>query len=419
LTVVFEDLIGDPGNRFDSKKSIYRLTEQRLHRLAAGILRKFRDSIFTDPHDPSLSRGVVKHPIRTLPYFHNEWIQRTKGHRRSVPEWLRDPFTLSTDPGGIVRGPTLSAIRDYLNKQEAAQTLPTCVFAEVDTFDKNLRVAVIPKHRLHTFFVADIRYYRRAVRDSSCGILSRVLGFIPKHYNMWRIYNNTLRNDPGGEEGRFRIVVQDLAPLKETPSAVRGRAESLLAPLFSDQTESTVDHVEFRRPDGPVVRSLDPDVVLQEVNRGNVEPGRYEYDVFISHHVDDFAFAESVDKALRTEGLHPFLAPRAIETGDQWAGIVKEGLLQSRELCLIWGKETERRQWVTTEWGVAWALDKRIVPILIDGMGVDALPDRVKMAQAVRGASAPSAMKRKLRDYARAVKRRRDTALRYESAEDI
>jgi len=42
-----------------------------------------------------------------------------------------------------------------------------------------------------------------------------------------------------------------------------------------------------------------------------------------------------------------------------------------------------KSEWVTTEWGVAWALQKRITPILI-GLQLNQLPERLRLPQVAK-----------------------------------
>jgi len=55
-------------------------------------------------------------------------------------------------------------------------------------------------------------------------------------------------------------------------------------------------------------------------------------------------------------------------------------LLRSEEVWLLATPESLRSEWVTTEWGVAWALGKNIVPILL-GCTLNALPLRLQVRE--------------------------------------
>ena len=52
------------------------------------------------------------------------------------------------------------------------------------------------------------------------------------------------------------------------------------------------------------------------------------------------------------------------------------------EMCVLTKKAALKREWITTEWGAAWALGMTITPILVEGSPSD-LPMRLARLQAV------------------------------------
>jgi hypothetical protein len=106
------------------------------------------------------------------------------------------------------------------------------------------------------------------------------------------------------------------------------------------------------------------------------------YDVFLSHSAHDRDEAKGVYDRLRRGGYHVFLAPMDISPGDDFAEKIRLALLISRELWLLVSKSSSKSEWVTSEWGAAWALGKRIVPILHRCAPED-LPQRLARLQCV------------------------------------
>ena len=77
-----------------------------------------------------------------------------------------------------------------------------------------------------------------------------------------------------------------------------------------------------------------------------------------------------------------FLAPKELNPGDDFAEEIRLALHGSRELWLLVSPSSSKSEWVISEWGAAWALGKRIVPIL-HRCGPDALPVRLAKLQCV------------------------------------
>jgi hypothetical protein len=73
---------------------------------------------------------------------------------------------------------------------------------------------------------------------------------------------------------------------------------------------------------------------------------------------------------------------REIEGGDVWEEEIRAALAGSRELALLATKPGSKSESVTTEWGAAWVLQRRITPLLYR-CDVDDLPRRIQQQQAI------------------------------------
>jgi hypothetical protein len=113
-----------------------------------------------------------------------------------------------------------------------------------------------------------------------------------------------------------------------------------------------------------------------------INGSRYAYDIFISYSSKDQNKADEFQRAAKRKGLRCFLAPRQLGGGDKWTETIRKALLSSREMCILASKTALTSEWVTTEWGAAWALRRRLTPILL-GSKPRLLPDRLKQFQAV------------------------------------
>lgn len=123
-------------------------------------------------------------------------------------------------------------------------------------------------------------------------------------------------------------------------------------------------------------------VQMEEHFRQQARRAKYAFDVFLSHASPDTAEAQTVRDKIVAAGHRVFLAPKELQPGDDFAEEIRLALLGSRELWLLVSPASSKSEWVISEWGAAWALDKRIVPIL-HRCAPDALPPRLAKLQCV------------------------------------
>jgi len=108
----------------------------------------------------------------------------------------------------------------------------------------------------------------------------------------------------------------------------------------------------------------------------------YQYDVFLSYSSDNSSEASQISDALEHSGRKVFLAEKSIQPGHDFAEEIRRSLKGSREVWLLVSPASLNREWVTTEWGAAWALEKKIIPILFR-CDIDVLPARLKGLQCI------------------------------------
>jgi len=107
-----------------------------------------------------------------------------------------------------------------------------------------------------------------------------------------------------------------------------------------------------------------------------------EYDVFLSYANADGILAEKIHQALDAKNLRCFMSGKELTGGDNFNELIRNALLNSREVCVLYTPNSKKSEWVLTEWGAFWVLKKRIVPI-IHRIDIDSLPDRLKSLQAI------------------------------------
>ena len=115
---------------------------------------------------------------------------------------------------------------------------------------------------------------------------------------------------------------------------------------------------------------------LEERLRQQRQRSRYTFDAFLSYSAANSAEAEIVHAAATAAGLRVFMAPKLLQPGDDFAEEIRASLEGSAELWLLLSPQSAKSEWVTSEWGAAWVLKRRIVPIL-HRCEPSALPDRL------------------------------------------
>ncbi len=114
----------------------------------------------------------------------------------------------------------------------------------------------------------------------------------------------------------------------------------------------------------------------------NINERRFIHDVFLSFSHENRDEAGRIRDRGTQLGLNVFISARNLQGGDVWDEVVREALVGSREVAILITPDSLRSEWVATEWGAAWAMEKRITPILLR-CNYDQLPERLGRHQAL------------------------------------
>jgi hypothetical protein len=106
----------------------------------------------------------------------------------------------------------------------------------------------------------------------------------------------------------------------------------------------------------------------------------YEYDLFLSYSSMNRDEARAIETRAGEMDVRVFMDEKAIHPGEVWDEVVRQGLLNSRELALLATAQSLESEWVTTEWGAAWGLGRMITPIILR-IDPRELPQRLKQRQ--------------------------------------
>jgi len=121
---------------------------------------------------------------------------------------------------------------------------------------------------------------------------------------------------------------------------------------------------------------------LEEEFKRRRQEADEDLDVFISYASQDNNEADQIRDAIVNAGGKVFMAPKDLTPGEDFPEEIRIALGRSRELWLLVSPASLKSDWVLSEWGAAWALGKKIVPIL-HRCSPDQLPDRIRRLQCV------------------------------------
>jgi hypothetical protein len=133
-------------------------------------------------------------------------------------------------------------------------------------------------------------------------------------------------------------------------------------------------------PDDPSFESLLPASTTSQPSPPS-EPV-LEYDVFLSYSTQDKDEAREVYAALVKVGKRCFMAEKSLQPGDKFQDEIRSALQASTEIWILVSPRSIQSAWVQREVAAAWALTKRIVPILLQCSPGD-LPEILADAHAI------------------------------------
>ncbi len=131
-----------------------------------------------------------------------------------------------------------------------------------------------------------------------------------------------------------------------------------------------------------IVRYVAKAAATRRASAARAPVTEFKFDVFLSYSSTDRPQAATLAEKLELAGLKLFFAERTLEAGTPFTEEIRKALHDSRETWLLASPASIASTWVATEWGTAWALDRKIVPVLLN-LTSESLPDRLRMLHAV------------------------------------
>lgn len=112
------------------------------------------------------------------------------------------------------------------------------------------------------------------------------------------------------------------------------------------------------------------------------KPAGIGHDVFLSYSTQDKDEAREIYDAVQRVGRRCFLSEKSLRPGDNFNEEIRSALEHAHEVWILVSPGSIQSTWVQREVAAAWALKKRIVPILLR-CAPDDLPEILAASQAI------------------------------------
>jgi hypothetical protein len=227
--------------------------------------------------------------------------------------------------------------------------------------------------------------------DQQCGKLKEIQQRYFSQYNAAFDYNGAIESTKrwfdrtakiiadrvsAAEAAKFRVL---LAPT----STIRGSWEfDEWLVRFHTFINALLDDI-VGHPDDPaydrLLHAQDPQPEHASATK-NDEPK--SYDVFLSYQSLDKDEARAIFDGIEQRRKKCFLAEKSLKPGDTFTEEIRNAIKSAKEVWLLMSPNSLKSEWVKREHSAAWALEKRIVPILLR-CSQDQLPDLLSQIHAI------------------------------------
>lgn len=375
LVIVFDIEINKSD--FDKEMGAYREVVNRLNHLREKLsLFCEEGGAYSGRHFLYPKAAVLVEPLRALAYYSH--IADVASYKYE-DTWIFKHFSLECENDDLVPIDTrFPAVLGHICKKRHLDRM-TCVYADVSTSELTVRVAIIPQEQEKCFANISVDFERTQPPNTSRGFCAKITQNIPENYKVWHLTNFTREFERYSETGGARLLV-DTSPSLCTSSNI---------PCLSiDELLSDIRHTHYQ--DGFDVEtkaeSVDTEKICSSIiaERPMKYSGNEQYDVFLSYDSVDSAVAKTLQKQIEEADCTCFMSEKSLENeaGANFAAEIRRAIRDSREMIILCSPASKTSEWVTTEWGAAWVLEKRIVPVLYQ-LSVSDLPDRLSCLHCV------------------------------------
>lgn len=372
LSIIFEAL----GNNltFSDDDGVYEETIDELYKLKENLIRDCKDYLFNDDKDVDHRDPIIAMPQTAMYYYRHLWDSMKK-NKKQEKYWLHEPFVFKSNSQGYILngGDRFKNIIKFISRTDKKELgnkniEPAVVFAVLDNRYLNMRVSIIPSSKVKSFFECSFEYERSGPPDLGNGMIAKVTSMFPPDYNIWQLYNVTKSSSFEGEVGELVFFIEDTDTSIQSIEQCASKAKKSLNKL-----KPLRENIVFKEP---IINMINLPSIYNKFSRNIKSRKNFEYDVFLSHSSLDAVLAKDIKNRLLKSGLTVFVSSDELKTGDDWPEEIRKAILDSREMAVLMTKSSMKSSWVQSEWGSAWVLGKKIVPIT-SGIEFSDLPERL------------------------------------------
>lgn len=359
---------------YDEKKKAFIETDMRITILRERLIEECQAIFYVDDKDPFLKNPLFLFPHNTMAHFYSVYLRRPKGSTKGFPYgWaFFEQFTLSCKSENNLVSTGQGEFASIIEALDShiQEFLPCGVFAEMNLWDRTIRTALIPNASRKRVFGATVKFIRTGPPPTSKGVINTILSGFPDSYQAWGLTNVTEKFSENHEEGRNEFMIFD-----ESSQPMYMRQD-----LITKMLEGKLAHENITKWD---VNCFPIDAVLerQNVSQEDINQIDFKNDVFISYSTQNEHEAFHIRDILSESGFRVFLSGKSIDGGDKFGEKIRQELLESRDIIILYSAEAAKSDWVKHEYGAAWVLDKRIIPVTLR-MRKDELPKGMDQFQA-------------------------------------
>lgn len=315
-------------------------------------------------------------PLTSLAYF---YFASRCSQKDQEASWLFEPFALECRKNAML--PVDSRFPAILGKLIGSleNNAFKRIYADVSSTEVTLRIVLIPETEESRFAEIEVDFERTAAPDTSRGFCSYITEMLPPSFRVWKLTNFTKESHPYSEIGGAKLLIEDVTERNERGLRTSEAVRSLL-----DDINTATYRQDFN------VKAYDTGITNEGIRKSIIADWvadsrtDYEFDVFLSYSSINEKIAEKIREKLAEANLRCYMAKKQLrrDQGVDFADRIRDAIIESREMAVLCSPESVGNEWVMTEWGAAWALKKRVTPVLYR-LDVADLPDRLRRLQVV------------------------------------
>lgn len=380
--IAFENLLKEiTSANYDLKTNAYKKTFTKLKALH-NDLRENCKSLFSVKNDIDLKVPLTTSPNTGLAYFYQNYLAASDDHKvLNEPFCLRNSINPSSGKFTYDIKDKLKEISDcnnYLSK--GAQSIlrnGAVIFANLETRYANIRMVAIPNEELFRFFILIVKYNIHP--NSKCqGIIWSISNCFKKNIRIWWSTNSPKSTNKSNDEGHVMFFLEN-TNIGHLQEYYRNDIDEVIEKINTLNNDKKLKENGLYYIEGivePITFAFAKAKLEVQSQQNSIN--KFDNDIFICYSEKDSKIAKKIHDQLCKLGIKCFYNEIRKHVGNQFPEKILSGLLNSREICLIWTENAKESHWVTSEWSIAWAQKKIVTPISISEYPFEKLDNRIQ-----------------------------------------